>query len=89
MFAELPQQPADTLLSLIKLHNADERDAKIDLGVGVYRNENGQTPVFGAVKLAEQRLVDTQSSKSYLGPEGDVQFVASIATLALADAVSH
>ena len=83
MFEKLQPQPADSLLSLIKLYKADARADKIDLGVGVYRDENGRTPVFKAVKLAEQRLVEQQESKSYLGPEGDMDFVAAIADLVL------
>lgn len=75
MLTNLKQQPADALLALIKLHNEDPRPTKIDLGVGVYRTGNGATPVFGAIKAAEQRLVDTQDSKSYLGPEGDMGMV--------------
>ncbi len=75
MLSNLEQQPADALLALIKLHNDDPRVDKIDLGVGVYRTGQGGTPVFGAIKAAEQRLIDTQTSKSYLGPEGDMGFV--------------
>ncbi len=75
MLSNLPQQPADALLALIKLHAADPRADKIDLGVGVYRTGQGATPVFGAIKAAEQKLVDSQQSKSYLGPEGDMGFV--------------
>ena len=75
MLSNLPQQPADALLALIKLHAADPRTDKIDLGVGVYRTGQGATPVFGAIKAAEQKLVETQESKSYLGPEGDMGFV--------------
>ena len=78
MLSNLQQQPADALLALIKLHNADPRGDKIDLGVGVYRTGQGATPVFGAIKAAEQRLVDTQDSKSYLGPEGDMGFVHAL-----------
>jgi aromatic-amino-acid transaminase len=78
MLSELPAQPADALLALIKLHNEDPRVDKIDLGVGVYRTGQGSTPVFGAIKAAEQRLVDTQDSKSYLGPEGDMGFVHAL-----------
>ena len=59
MLANLEQQPADALLALIKLHNTDPRVDKIDLGVGVYRTGQGETPVFGAIKAAEQLLVDT------------------------------
>ncbi len=78
MLSNLPQQPADALLALIKLHNADPRPTRIDLGVGVYKTGQGDTPVFGAVKAAEQRLVAMQDSKAYLGPEGDMGFVAAL-----------
>ena len=78
MLSNLEQQPADALLALIKLHSADPRGDKIDLGVGVYRTGQGATPVFGAIKAAEQKLVDTQDSKSYLGPEGDIGFVHAL-----------
>ena len=78
MLSNLDQQPADALLALIKLHNDDPRGDKIDLGVGVYRTGQGSTPVFGAIKAAEQVLIDTQNSKSYLGPEGDMGFVHAL-----------
>jgi aromatic-amino-acid transaminase len=78
MLTNLQQQPADALLALIKLHNADPRADKIDLGVGVYKTGQGDTPVFGAVKAAERKLVETQDSKAYLGPEGDMGFVAAL-----------
>jgi aromatic-amino-acid transaminase len=78
MLSNLQQQPADALLALIKLHNADPRTDKIDLGVGVYKTGQGDTPVFGAVKAAEERLVQTQDSKAYLGPEGDMAFVEAL-----------
>ncbi|MFM5949422.1 MAG: aminotransferase class I/II-fold pyridoxal phosphate-dependent enzyme, partial [Novosphingobium sp.] len=78
MLSNLEQQPADALLALIKLHNADPRTDKIDLGVGVYRTGQGATPVFGAIKAAEQKLVEAQDSKAYLGPEGDMGFVHAL-----------
>lgn len=78
MLDQLEQQPADALLALIKLFNADGRADKIDLGVGVYRTDDGATPVFAAVKQAEQRLVADQDSKAYLGPEGDMGFVHAL-----------
>lgn len=55
MLSDLTQQPADALLALIKLHNTDPRADKIDLGVGVYRTGQGDTPVFGAVKESTLR----------------------------------
>jgi aromatic-amino-acid transaminase len=78
MLNRLEAQSPDALLALIKLHAADERPDKVDLGVGVYRTGQGATPVFEAIKRAEQVLVDTQESKSYLGPEGDTGFVTAL-----------
>jgi len=78
MLTNLKAQPADALLALIKLHNADPREDKIDLGVGVYRTDTGATPVFAAVKAAEKKLLETQVSKAYLGPEGDMGFVHAL-----------
>ena len=78
MLENLVPQPADALLALIKLHNADPRADKIDLGVGVYRTSDGATPVFKAIKAAEARLVAEQDSKAYLGPEGDMGFVHAL-----------
>lgn len=78
MLETLKPQPADALLALIKLHNADPRPTKIDLGVGVYRTGKGDTPVFGAIKAAEGLLLKTQTSKAYLGPEGDMGFVQAL-----------
>ncbi|MEO1489456.1 MAG: aromatic amino acid transaminase [Pseudomonadota bacterium] len=78
MLNRLEAQAPDALLALIKLHAADERPDKIDLGVGVYRTDDGATPVFKAIKMAEQALIETQDSKSYLGPEGDMGFVNAL-----------
>ena len=78
MLDRLEAQSPDALLALIKMYAADERADKIDLGVGVYRTDDGATPVFRSIKQAEQRLIDTQDSKSYLGPEGDTAFVQGL-----------
>lgn len=78
MLENLAAQPADALLALIKLHNADPREDKIDLGVGVYRTSEGATPVFKAIKAAEAKLLESQDSKAYLGPEGDMGFVHAL-----------
>ena len=78
MLDALEPQAPDALLALIKLYAADDRADKIDLGVGVYRTDDGATPVFEAIKLAERKLVDTQESKGYLGPEGDIGFVHAL-----------
>jgi len=73
-------QAADPLLLLMERESADRRPHKIDLGVGVYRDARGATPVFAAVKQAERRLVESQDSKAYLGSGGDPGFVAAVAT---------
>jgi aromatic-amino-acid transaminase len=72
-----PQQP-DGLLALIGAYRADPRPNKLDLGVGVYRDNRGQTPVFRAVKAAEQLLVEHQPTKAYLGAEGDIGFLEHV-----------
>jgi aromatic-amino-acid transaminase len=72
--ADLPPVQSDSLLQLIALCNADERPEKIDVGVGVWRDGAGNTPILKTIKQAEQRLVDSQASKSYLGGAGDKRF---------------
>ncbi|ODT22676.1 MAG: aromatic amino acid aminotransferase [Kaistia sp. SCN 65-12] len=81
-FEPLTLEPSDPLLSLIGLYNADPRPTKLDLGVGVYRDGSGATPIYRAVKNAERRLLDSQSTKAYLGPEGDSEFIRLIGQLA-------
>ncbi len=78
LFSHLNHQAPDPLLSLIATAKLDLRPDKIDLGVGVYRDETGQTPVMNAVKLAEAELLQSQLTKSYLGAEGDTEFVSRL-----------
>ena len=78
MFETLKALPPDSLLALIKAYQDDKRTEKLDLGVGVYRDEAGSTPVMEAVKSAERILLDTQDTKAYLGPEGDMRFVFAL-----------
>ena len=72
--ADLPPVQSDSLLALIALCNADPRPEKIDVGVGVFRDGAGNTPILKVMKEAEQRLVDTQATKAYLGVSGDKRF---------------
>lgn len=72
--ADLPPVQSDSLLALIALANADPRPDKIDAGVGVFRDGAGNTPILKVMKEAEQRLLDTQVTKAYLGSGGDVRF---------------
>ena len=89
MLQNLSPQSPDALLALIKMYAADTRSDKIDLGVGVYRTGQGDTPVFEAIKQAEQKLVDTQDSKAYLGPEGDMGFVEALMPYIFGDDPTH
>lgn len=82
MFQTLRPQPADPLLALIGLFRDDPRAEKIDLGVGTYRDERGNTPVMAVVKAAERMLLEEQQTKAYLGPEGDRRFVESLVPVA-------
>jgi len=88
MFESLQSMPADAILGLIAEHRDDPRPEKIDLGVGVYRNAAGNTPVLKSVKEAERRLVDTQESKAYIGTAGAASFNAAMQKLTFADAVA-
>src|SRR5438270_7197456 len=72
--AGLPPVVYDSLLALIALANADPRADKIDVGVGVFRDAAGNTPILKVIKEAEQRLVHTQVTKAYLGSAGDKRF---------------
>lgn len=76
LFDRLKPQAPDALLALIALARADSRPEKIDVGVGVYRDAAGGTPILRAVKKAEKILWETQETKAYLGAEGDARFVA-------------
>jgi len=88
MFDTLERQPPDALLAVIGLHRADPRPDKIDLGVGVYRDATGATPVMRAIKAAEARLLAEQQSKGYLGAEGDQRFTDLLAPIALGAALA-
>jgi len=72
--ADLPSVANDSLIALIGMVEADPRVDKIDVGVGVFRDGAGSTPILKVIKEAEQRLHDTQVTKAYLGSAGDVRF---------------
>lgn len=87
MFETLQSMPADAILGLIGEHRDDPRPEKIDLGVGVYRNAAGITPILSSVKKAERRLVDSQASKAYIGTAGEPTFNAAMQRLTFGDSV--
>ncbi|MDB5690942.1 MAG: aspartate/tyrosine/aromatic aminotransferase [Alphaproteobacteria bacterium] len=78
LFDRLDEQKPDALLQLIALCDADTRPDKIDVGVGVYRDSAGGTPILRAVKKAERILWETQQTKAYLGSQGDARFTELI-----------
>jgi aspartate aminotransferase len=81
LFETLEPRPADAILGLIAEYKSDTRAQKIDLGVGVFKNAAGETPVLDVVKQAERRILDTQTSKAYLGTAGDPAFNAAMQML--------
>jgi aspartate aminotransferase len=87
MFANLKAQPADKILALGAAFRKDPREHKIDLGVGVYKNAEGITPVMRAIKLAEHRLWQEQTTKAYVGLVGDPAYSDAMINLILGDAV--
>ena len=88
MLENLIAQPADKILALVAAYRADPRDDKVDLGVGVYKDASGNTPVMRAVKEAERRILADQSSKAYTGLAGDPAFGAAMRDLVLGDSVA-
>ena len=74
MFEAIERVPGDAILGLIQAFKHDPNPDKVDLGVGVYRDEDGSTPIMRAVKAAEQRLVDTEATKAYIGSHGDPDY---------------
>ena len=87
MFEKFTPAKADPILGLSKLFNADPRSDKIDLGVGVYKDDSGNTPIMRAVKKAEARLHNEQTSKVYTSLPGPELFRDAMRDLVLADAV--
>ena len=83
MFEKLNAIPPDPILGLIAAYAADPNPKRIDLGIGVYRDEAGNTPMLDCVVEAEKTLLKTQTTKTYLGPRGVVGFNQAIGELIL------
>ncbi|MEG0634534.1 MAG: amino acid aminotransferase [Pseudomonas sp.] len=82
-FAAIGRVPGDPILGLMESYAKDTNPQKFDLGVGVYKDAQGLTPILQAVKRAEQRLVDQQTTKTYIGGHGDPTFGRLISELVL------
>ena len=81
MIENLAPRAPDPLLKIIKMFRDDPRTDKIDLGVGVYKDASGNTPVMKVVKEAEARLLRSQKTKAYIGQQGDVEFLTLVGDL--------
>ncbi|KKB86008.1 aromatic amino acid aminotransferase [Devosia limi DSM 17137] len=89
MFETLSKAPGDKILALMGEYAADPRPTKIDLGVGVYKDEKGVTAVMSAVRKAEERILANEKTKTYLGIAGNKGFGSAVLDLVLADAVDR
>ena len=89
MFETLTQQPPDGILKISQMFRADARASKIDLGVGVYKDATGTTPIMRAVKAAEQRVWDEQTSKSYTTLAGDPAFADAMVNMVLGGSLAR
>ena len=89
MLEHLKPQPADKILMLMQTFREDPRTDKIDLGVGVYKDPTGLTPVMRAVKAAEKKIWESQNTKAYVGLAGDPAFLDAMIGLVLDGAVAR
>ena len=87
MLGNLTEQPKDKILETMLLFKADTRPNKVDLGVGVYRDATGNTPIMRAIKTAEQQLWNAETTKAYTGLAGDPAFGAAMVELILGETV--
>ncbi|HTM79898.1 aromatic amino acid transaminase [Asticcacaulis sp.] len=83
LFDGLDDQPLDAMLLLLRQLRDDPRTGKIDLGIGVYGDEAGRTPVMQAVRQAERIVAEAQTTKAYVAAEGDARFIALLASIVL------
>jgi aspartate aminotransferase len=88
MFEKVNALPPDPLLGIMAAHAADPNPRKVDLGVGVYKDEWTNTPIFPSVKTAEARLIEAQHSKVYIGPAGSPEYNRLMPELIFANAGS-
>ena len=85
MLETITAQPQDAILALMAAYREDPREEKIDLGVGVYRDASGRTPIMRAVKAAERRIWEAQDTKVYTGLAGDPAFGAAMSAMVLGE----
>src|SRR5947208_12469170 len=83
MFDSLPLAPPDAILGLADAFKNDRNPKKINLSVGVYKDEQGNTPILACVKEAERRLLTSEKSKGYLSIEGHPEYASRVQELLL------
>ncbi|GAL03269.1 aspartate aminotransferase [Photobacterium aphoticum] len=89
MFKHLAAAQPDPILSLSVAFREDMRAEKVDLGIGVYRNDQGITPVMQAVQQAQQRVMDNETTKGYVGLAGNESFNQAMMDLLLSGTSAH
>ncbi|GED21896.1 amino acid aminotransferase [Halomonas sabkhae] len=85
MFEQIERVPGDAILGLIEAFKKDTNPQKVDLGVGVYRDAKGNTPVMRAVKDAEAQLLENEMTKTYIGSHGDPRYGQAVLPLVLGE----
>ncbi|MBW5798826.1 amino acid aminotransferase [Halomonas elongata] len=85
MFEQIERVPGDAILGLIEAFKKDTNPQKVDLGVGVYRDAQGNTPVMRAVKAAEDLLLKNETTKTYIGSHGDPRYGQAVLPLVLGE----
>ena len=78
MFEKIEMAPPDAIFGLKEAYAKDPNPNKINLTVGVYKDDSGQTPIFRTVKLAEARMLEEEESKSYLSIDGSAEYAAAV-----------
>ncbi|HID70943.1 MAG TPA: aspartate/tyrosine/aromatic aminotransferase [Desulfobacterales bacterium] len=81
MWKSIQPAPPDSILGLTEEFKKDQNPQKVNLGVGVYKDDDGNTPVLSCVKAAEKELLEKQTSKSYLPISGDAAYAAAVQRL--------
>ena len=81
MFQSLEALPPDAIIGIMSLYRQDNDPRKVDLSVGVYQDDSGKTPVLDCVRIAEQQILEEQSTKSYVGIAGNAGFNKSLSLI--------
>ena len=85
IYEKIKEAPKDPILGLTEEFKSDENPVKVNLSVGVYQDDNGKTPTFESVTLAEKKLIDINSSKTYKPIDGDSTFLEESIKLVLGE----